>query len=319
MKKQETIDRPPRHSLANPALPRLLTLPSMLIIFGVLVVPILYALFLSFHDLVLSTGEYKFVGLKHYVSMFTDTSFRTSIGLTLLFTVLTVSAEIILGIALALVLNQEFKGRGLVRGLMILPWALPSVVNAIMWQWIFNANYGVLNALLTQLGIIDTYQVWLGKPTSAFVCVLFANIWKETPYVVLLTIAALANIPKDLYESAAIDGSNPWHSFWKITLPLIKPVVLILLITKTIWALQTFDLVYIMTKGGPMAITEFVTYYIQKTSFKFLKYGYGSAMSYILSMVCFVLTYAYIQIFMGRDSDESRVSRRERRERRRSL
>lgn len=319
MKKQQTKDRPPRHSLASPALPRLLALPSMLIIFGVLVVPILYSLFLSFHDLVLSTGEYEFVGLKHYITMFSDASFRTSIGLTLLFTVLTVSAEIVLGIALALVLNQEFKGRGLVRGLMILPWALPSVVNAIMWQWIFNANYGVLNALLTQLGIIDSYQVWLGKPTSAFICVLFANIWKETPYVVLLTIAALANISKDMYESAAIDGSNPWHSFWKITLPLIKPVVLILLITKTIWALQTFDLVYIMTKGGPMAITEFVTYYIQKTSFKFLKYGYGSAMSYILSMVCFALTYAYIQIFMGRDGEDKKRSRRERRERRQVL
>lgn len=318
MTKQVRENRPPRHSLANPALPRLLTLPSMLIIFGVLVVPILYALFLSFHDLELSTGDYAFVGLKHYLSMFTDASFRTSIGLTLLFTVLTVSAEIVLGIALALVLNQEFKGRGLVRGLMILPWALPSVVNAIMWQWIFNANYGVLNALLAQLGVIKDYQVWLGKPASAFLCVLFANIWKETPYVVLLTIAALANISRDMYESAAIDGSSPWHSFWKITLPLIKPVVLILLITKTIWALQTFDLVYIMTKGGPMAITEFVTYYIQKTSFKFLKYGYGSAMSYVLSMVCFALTYAYIRIFMGRDGEDAKRSRRERRERRRA-
>ena len=316
MKKQtEKKKRPIRQSLQDPLLPRLLTLPSMLIIFGVLIIPILYSLFLSFNNLVISTGEYEFVGLKHYISMFKDPNFYNSIGRTLLFTVLTVSAEIVLGVAIALVLNQEFKGRGFVRGLMILPWALPTVVNAIMWQWIFNANYGVLNALLTQLGIIDTYKVWLGKPVSAFVCVLVANIWKETPYVVLLTIAALANISKDLYEAAEIDGSNPWQSFWKITLPLIKPVVLILLITKTIWALQTFDLVYIMTKGGPMAVTEFIAFFIQKTSFKFLKFGYGSAMSYMLSMVCFGLTYLYIKIFMGRD-DEQKVSRKELRRRR---
>ncbi len=315
-KKRTPAMKPIRHSLTDPRLPRLLTLPSMLVIFGVLIIPILYSLFLSFHNLVLSTGEYEFVGFKHYISMFSDPAFYNSVGLTLLFTVLTVSAEIVFGVAIALVLNQEFHGRGFVRGLMILPWALPTVVNAIMWQWIFNANYGVFNALLTQLGIIDQYQVWLGKPVSAFVCVLVANIWKETPYVVLLTIAALANISKDLYEAASIDGSNPWQSFWKITLPLIKPVVLILLITKTIWALQTFDLVYIMTKGGPMAITEFITYFIQKTSFKFLKFGYGSAMSYVLSMICFALTYAYIKIFMGHEDGEARLPRKERRKRR---
>ena len=224
----------------------------------------------------LSSRTYEFVGLKHYIAMFSDKSFLNSIWQTLVFTVLSVAAEMVLGVGVALVLNQEFKGRGFVRGLMILPWALPGVVNAIMWQWIFNANYGVFNALLTQLGVIDSYQVWLAKPTSAFICVWVANVWKETPYVVLLTIAALANISRDLYEAAAIDGSNAWKSFWKITLPSIRSVIVILLITKTIWALQTYDLVYIMTKGGPMGATEFIAYYIQKTSFKFLKFGYGS-------------------------------------------
>lgn len=304
----------PRHTLSDEGLPKLLAAPSMVIIFGVLIVPIVYSLILSVNNLDLRTHKLNFVGLTHYASMLTDSTFYQSVGLTLLFTVVTVSAEIILGIAVALVLNQEFKGRGFVRGLMILPWALPTVVNAIMWKWIFNANYGVFNALLTQLGIIDSYRVWLGQPKSAFICVLVANIWKETPYVVLLTIAALANISKDLYEAASIDGSTPWKSFWKITLPLIKPVVLILLITKTIWALQTFDLVYIMTAGGPMGVTEFITFFIQKTTFKFLKFGYGSAMSYTLSMICFLLTFLYIKIFMGRDED--RVSRKERRRRR---
>ena len=309
----ERLPRPNHSTISDKKLPHLLILPSLLIVFGVLIIPICYSLFLSVHDLVLRTRTYEFVGLEHYITMFSDPSFLNSIWMTTVFTVLSVAAEMIFGVAIALVLNQEFKGRGFVRGLMILPWALPGVVNAIMWQWIFNSNYGVFNGLLMQLGLIDRYQVWLAKPDSAFLCVWLANVWKETPYVVLLTIAALANIPKDMYEAAAIDGSNPWKSFWKITLPLIKPVVLILLITKTIWALQTFDLVYIMTKGGPMAMTEFIAFYIQKTSFKFLKFGYGSAMSYTVSMLCFFLTFIYIKIFMGNDDRPPRKSWKERR------
>ena len=170
-----------RLALSEKRLPYLLTLPSLLTIFGVLIIPILYSLFLSVHNLVLSSRTYEFVGLKHYIAMFSDKSFLNSIWQTLVFTVLSVTAEMVLGVGVALVLNQEFKGRGFVRGLMILPWALPGVVNAIMWQWIFNANYGVFNALLTQLGVIDSYQVWLAKPTSAFICVWVAKVWKETP------------------------------------------------------------------------------------------------------------------------------------------
>ncbi len=291
-------------------LAQVLVSPSIIIIFGVMFLPIAYSFILSFNNLNLSDQSFEFVGGQNYVNMVHDPAFYKSIGLTLLFTGISVFAEIGLGIAVAVVLNRQFKGRGFVRGLMILPWALPTVVNAIMWKWIFNANYGPFNALLFQTGIIDAYQVWLGKPISAFLCVTVANIWKETPYVVLLTIAALANISPDLYEAAQIDGANSWKSFWRITLPLIKPVVLILVITKTIWALQTFDLVYIMTGGGPAGSTEFITFFIQKTAFKYLKFGYGSAMSYTLSMVCFFLTYLYIKIFMRDDvNDPSNIKK----------
>ena len=212
-------------------LPIALITPSIIVIFGVLFLPIIYSLFLSFNDLQLKTNTYNWVGLKNYIAMFKDKTWLTSVRQTLIFTVVSVFCEIVFGIAIALVLNKEFKGRGFVRGIMILPWALPGVVNAIMWKWIFNANYGAFNALLSQLGIISRYQAWLSSPRSAFICVLVANIWKETPYVVLLTIAALANIDKGLYEAGSIDGANGWKAFWTITLPLIKPVVLILLIT----------------------------------------------------------------------------------------
>ena len=291
-------------------LPHFLITPSTLIIFGVLIAPIAYALFMSFNTLNLARRSFEFVGVNNYVQMFGDQNFLKSAGTTLLFTLLTVTAEIVLGVAVALVLNKQFIGRGFVRGLMILPWALPTVVNAIMWKWIFNANYGVFNAIMVNIGVIERYQVWLGQPVSAFVCVLVANIWKETPYVVLLTIAALATISEDLYEAGKIDGANGWQAFWKITLPLIKPVVLILTITKTIWALQTFDLVYIMTAGGPMSATEFMTFLIHKNAFKFQKFGYSSAMSFTLSMLCFFLTYLYIKLFMGREDGGRRLKPR---------
>ena len=298
-------DKKPKMLKGNPAnggkLPIILITPSMLIIFGVLIFPIVYSLVLSFNNLVIKDNTMEWVGLKNYADMFADANWRFSVKQTLIFTVISVFCEIVIGVGVALVLNKEFKGRGFVRGIMILPWALPGVVNAIMWKWIFNANYGAFNALMMQLGFIDKYQAWLATPKSAFICVLVANIWKETPYVVLLTIAALANIDKGLYEAASIDGANGWKSFWTITLPLIKPVLLILLITKTIWALQTYDLVYLMTAGGPMGYTEFLTYMIQKNSFKYLKWGYGSAMAFTLSVICFIMTLIYIKVFMGDD------------------
>ncbi len=279
-----------------------LTLPALTVIFGVLVIPVVYALMTSFSKVNPSDHSLSFAGLANYAKIFSDKYFWNSLKLTLVFTVVTVFAEIVLGVGAALVLNQPFRGRGFVRGVMILPWALPSVVNAVLWKWIFHANYGALNALLSQVGLISKYRLWLGTPKSAFWCVVTANIWKETPYVVLLTIAALSNISSDYYEAARVDGSNAWKSFWRITLPLISPVVMILTITKTIWALQTFDLVHIMTGGGPASGTELMSVYIQKNTFKYLEFGYGAAMSFILMLVCLVLTVIYIRSFTEKEA-----------------
>ena len=279
-----------------------LTVPALIVILGVLIVPVVYALMTSFSAVSPSDHSLTFSGLQNYLKITSDKYFLNALKLTLIFTVVTVFAEIVLGVGAALVLNQPFKGRGFVRGVMILPWALPSVVNAVLWKWIFHGNYGALNALLSQLGLIDKYRLWLGTPKSAFWCVTAANIWKETPYVVLLTIAALSNISSDYYEAAKVDGSNAWKSFWKITLPLISTVVMILTITKTIWALQTFDLVHIMTGGGPASGTELMSVYIQKNTFKYLDFGYGAAMSFILMLVCLVLTVIYIRSFTEKEA-----------------
>ena len=288
--------------------------PAILVVIGVLLLPVAHALATSFSAVAASDHSLSFNGLANYARMFSDKYFKNSLKLTVIFTIVTVFAEIVLGVAVAVVLNKEFVGRGFVRGVMILPWALPSVVNAVMWKWIFHANYGALNALLSQLGLIDKYKLWLGTPRSAFWCVVVANIWKETPYVILLTIAALSNISSDYYEAAMMDGSNGWKSFWKITLPLIRPVVMILTITKTIWALQTFDLIHIMTGGGPASGTELMSVYIHKNTFKYLDFGYGAAMSFVLMLVCLILTILYIRIFMESPDENSTPSGRRRKQ-----
>jgi multiple sugar transport system permease protein len=273
-----------------------LVIPSAVIILGVLFYPIIYSFFMSLSDLNLETRILKFVGLSNYLLIIHDKEFLTSISLTVYFTIVTVIFEMILGICFALVLNKKFKGSGFLRGIMILPWALPSVVNGVMWKWIFNSNYGALNALLSQFHLISHYHVWLGTATSALNCMIYANVWKESPYVVLLVLAGLSNISLDIYEAARVDGSSGWNSFWKITFPLLRPVVIVLVITKTIWAIQTFDLPYILTAGGPANSTELISVYIEKTAINYTEFGYGSAMSFVLMLVTLVLCGMYIKL-----------------------
>ena len=285
-------------------------------------VPIIFALYMSLNKITFKGADtiYEFVGLGNYIDIFTkDPWFVQSLTTTILFTILTVVAEIGLGLGIALVLHKQFKGRGFVRGLMILPWAMPTVVNAVMWKWILNADYGAANGLLMNLGLISENINWLATPWGAFFSILIANIWKETPYVVLLALAALSTIPEGLYEAASIDGAGGWKSFWQITLPLIKPVVLILIMTKTIWAFQTFDLVAIMTSGGPENATNLLSYYIHRTAFNMNRFGNAAAMSYALSIVCFALTLLYIRLFMGKGEENidkaGKIKRKERKAR----
>lgn len=276
-------------------LPQILMLPCMVIVAIVFVYPICYSFLMSFHQVDISNQEWQFVGMKNYLQLFQDQYFLKSMTVTGKFTILSVCFEMVMGTLMAVLLNKNFRGRGFVRGIMIIPWALPTVVNAIMWKWIFNANYGAFNALLSQLNLIDTYKAWLAQPNSAFYCLLFANIWKETPYVVLLVLAGLQSIPSELYEAASADGCGAVRSFFKITLPMLKHILLILVITKTIWTIQTYDVVSIMTAGGPASSTQLISYYVQKMSFKFFDFGMGAAMSYIIMLVTFVLSVTYVK------------------------
>lgn len=275
----------------------LLLLPTLLLVFGVLLYPILHTFVLSLTDTHLAKPDSGgFIGIENYLAAARDPEFRASLGRTFYFALLTVPIEVVLGLLIALLLNQPFRGRGFVRGLIILPWALPYIVNGVMWKWILNANYGAFNALLSQLGIIDRYQIWLGDPTTAFHFVIFASIWKETPVAVILLLAALQGIPTELYEAARVDGANAFQRVWSVTLPLLRPVIAVTMVVKTVWALKEFDLIYVMTGGGPANATNVATFYTYLTTFKFLKFGYGAALAFIIVLFSLVIAYVYVRL-----------------------
>jgi len=274
-----------------------LVIPTLIAVFGVILVPLVSSMVLSLYRRDLSRPQWDaFVGFGNYIKLMRDARYLNSLKATAIFSITSVVFELVLGVAIALILNQRFKGRGFVRGLMILPWALPSIVNAAMWEWIYNANYGALNALLMQLGIIDEYQVWLANPRAAMALIILANVWKETPFTTLLVLAALQGIPGDLYEAARVDGASVWQQLIYITLRLLLPVIMIAGLLQLIWGFQTFELVYIITGGGPFSTTELVPLRIYTQTFRSLRFGYGAAMAYLTSLLVIIPVVFYIRV-----------------------
>jgi len=207
-----------------------------------------------------------------------------------------IALELVLGIGTALLLNRKFRGRAFVRSLILIPWALPITIAAAMWLWIFNPTYGALNSLLLQLGIIDEYRLWLSTPLSAMHVVVLADVWKVTPLVILLTLAALQTIPKELYEAAMIDGAGRWSSFWKVTLPLLTPTIVVTLVIRTMDAFKVFDIIYIMTSGGPSDGTKVISYLTYQEAFTYLNFGRGSALAYLMTLFIALMAFAYIKL-----------------------
>ena len=275
-----------------------LVLPSLIVIFGIIIWPIFYSIYISLHQLYLvHPGKFPFVGLENYLKILQSRVFWAAVGRTFYFTGASVGVAIIIGLGIALVLNQDFKGRAFMRGLIILPWALSSVVNGMMWKWIYDGSYGALNGLLLQLGWIDSYKVWLANPRAAMNFVIVAEIWKETPVGVLFILASLQTIPSSLYQAAKVDGAGAWRRFRYITLPLLKHIILLLIVIKSVWAVRdSFDIVYMITRGGPAESTQVVTFYAYLTTFKFLRFGYGAALSYLITLIILVFAVVYMRL-----------------------
>lgn len=294
---------PPRHSrLTHTQQERFLAwaliAPAFLVVFALIFAPIARAFWMSLHviDLKRPALGQPFVGAGNYIDILQDASFWASVGRTAYFMVVSITLEVVLGVAVALLLNQHFKGRGLLRALVLIPWALPITIDAIMWKWIYNPSYGALNSLLYQMGVIANYRTWLSDPVSAMHMVIIADVWKTTPLVILLTLAALQTIPPALYEAARVDGANAWRSFWSVTLPLLRPVLTIILVIRTMDAFKVFDIIYIITSGGPSDGTKVIAYYTYLEAFSFLRQGRGAALAWLMTLFIGVMAFLYIRL-----------------------
>jgi len=276
----------------------LLCLPSFIIIFFVLGYPLGYSIYISFlkMNIASSLRGPEFVGLTNYVKALYDIKLWAAIGRTAYITVWDVLVGTSLGLLMALLLNTMLKGRGILRAIVLFPFILPPVVNGLIWKWVYNPNYGFLNGFLYQIGIIRNYQSWLSQPWTALHMIILANLWQGTAFAYILYLGGLQSIPLQLYDAAKIDGASRYQTLTRITLPLLLPITLVIVVLKTILTFKLFDLIYVLTGGGPANSTQVITYYIYKKSFDFLEFGGAAALSYILTILLLVFVYVYYKL-----------------------
>jgi multiple sugar transport system permease protein len=273
----------------------LLVAPAVLVLAGVALYPILAAVWLSLHRFILVFGERRFTGLDNFAFLLSDARFWAALGNTAYFTLVAVTVELLLAVPLALLLNRAFPGRGLLRASVLVPWAIPTVVSARLWAWMFNPEYGVINRLLPGSDIN-----WLGAPGYALHAAILVDVWKTTPFVALLVLAGLQGISEDLYKAARVDGASTWRTFRSITLPLLKPALLLALLFRSLDAFRVFDAIYVLTEGGPANTTETLSIYAYKTLMRSGDFGYGSALS-VATFLCVVVLAAVWLRLLGRE------------------
>ncbi len=284
--------------------------PMLIVLAAVAGWPLMRTIYFSFTDASLADLEAnRWIGFANYFSVLQLPSGRVSYdGLlvdpvwwravwnTVRFTVISVTCETILGMIVALVLNTEFRGRGIVRAAILVPWAIPTIVSAKMWQWMLNDQFGILNDILLRLGLISTKIAWTANADTAMVAVLIVDIWKTTPFMALLILAALQMIPTEIHEVARLDGANPWRVFWKVTLPLIRPALMVAVIFRGLDAFRIFDLIYVLTPNNVQ--TKSMSVFARENLFEFDKFAYGSAASTLLFVILGSLTILFM--WLGR-------------------
>ena len=262
--------------------------------------PIVRTFWLSFHEMNLKKPQSGFplIGLANYVKVFTDSRAGVDIMFTLKFTVVTVLLEMLIGLAAALIMNRAFRGRGFVRAAILVPWAIPTSVSAMMWKFIYNDQYGMFNDILYRLGLIDGYKAWLSTSSGSFMALVITDVWKTAPYMALLILAGLQMIDDGLYESAKLDGANVIQRFTNITLPIAKQSILVALLFRTMDAFRVFDLINVLTGGANG--TESIAMYSYKQLMTFLDFGYGSALAIMIFLLVFIIGLIYM-LFLKND------------------
>ncbi|QUQ65397.1 carbohydrate ABC transporter permease [Kutzneria sp. CA-103260] len=279
--------------------------PALVVLLALVAYPIGYSFWVSLHRYNLKRPKaIRFIGLDNYLSLWQDPEFLSSLRTTALFVLLVVAMTVVLAVILALVLNETFLGRGVLRSLALLPWAMPGVVNGLMWRTIFDAKTGVLNGLLVSLGLIDGYQAWLSSPTGAFLLTAFAQVWNTLPFAVILLLAGLSTIPSDLYDAARVDRAGVARRFNEVTLPWLLHPLLIVLILETMNAFRAFDTIYVLTGGGPGDATEVIAVLNIRTALTYTDFGLGSAYSWVITLITLLVSAGYVTLLYRRGNFE---------------
>lgn len=275
----------------------LLTVPMIVIMGAVIGWPLIRTILLSFTDAqLMDSGTSGFVGLANFRNAITNEGFLASLKISAIFAFIVVTSEMILGTAVALLVNEPFKGRNLLRAFLILPWAVPTVVNAIMWRLIYNPEYGALNSLLTQLGLIDSYISWLSSANMALGAIIFADVWKNFSLVALIALASLQTLSSAQVDAAKIDGANALQRFGYITLPHLIPSLQVALVLRIIEAVKVFDIIYIMTKGGPANRTRSGSIFVYQEAFTNSRMGSGATYAVIMVALIMIFILFYMRI-----------------------
>jgi len=270
--------------------------PLAAVLFAVAVFPILYSFYISLYSLKLTRPRrVPFVGFDNYITVLSDPVFWEAVERTVIFSVMAVLAVSIIALLVALLLNEEFPGRRFLSAILLIPWAIPYVANALMWKWIYDSNYGALNGLLYQFDFINSYMVWLGDSDKTLGLIANAFVWKEVPLAAILLLVGLKTIPADLYSAAKVDGAGVFQRFFHITLPALKSSFALVIIYETMMAIRHFDLFFILTEGGPGGASDVVAWRIYVETFRNLSFGTGAAMSYVLALATLALSYVVIR------------------------
>lgn len=260
-------------------------LPALCLVLLFTVYPVAHTLWTSLHQVMILLPGEPFVGLANYRAVVRGPFFATALWNSLWFTLISAPLIVLLGLGVAHLLLARFAGRFLVRAVVILPWALPGAISAVLWLWVFHPSWGILNLLLYQAGLIDGYVPWLTDPTLVKLAVVVAHVWTQFPFAAVLLMAALVAIEPEQYEAARIDGAGGWQRFAYVTLPQIKAMVVVLLVYSTLVAFTSYDITYAMTGGGPGTATMLLSFQIWKESFSMMNFGTGSAIAFLLVLL----------------------------------
>ena len=279
--------------------PLLLLTPALAVLLSLSIYPLIYSITISLQR---ETADGLKWTLANFARLGSDSFFLTAMAHTFVFAAAALVLEFSIGLGLALLLNTQMRGRGFFRATLLVPMMLPTVVVGVVWRLMLNPNFGAINGTLKEFGLNTESLTWTAAPRLAFLSVIVVDVWQWTPFVFLVLLAGLQSIPQEPYEAALIDGSSRWQTFRYVTLPLLKPAILIALLLRTMDLLRVFDQIFILTEGGPGFATETISLYIYRTAFRFFDFGYAAAMSFVLLALTNVISTIYIRLLQTKET-----------------